>query len=71
MNRPGNRLPSFRLRVAGPLLLICCLAFAMRVFLLDAQPIWWDEAISLHLATSTLAQLLVDRAAHVHPPLYF
>lgn len=47
------------------------LAFALRCYRLDAQPIWWDEAISIHLATSTVASLLADRAAHIHPPLYF
>jgi len=52
-------------------LIVCCLSFALRLYLLDAQSIWWDEAISLHLATSTVTNLLADRAAHVHPPLYF
>ena len=51
--------------------LLIALSFALRLYHLDAQPIWWDEAISIHLATSPLADLLADRAAHVHPPLYF
>ena len=49
----------------------CLVAFFLRLYLLDAQPIWWDEAISIHLSTSSLAQIISDRAAHVHPPLYF
>jgi len=53
------------------MLAICCLSFILRIFLIDAQSIWWDEAISLHLATSNITDLLVDRAAHIHPPLYF
>lgn len=53
------------------LFVICHLSFTLRLFLLDAQSLWWDEAISLHLATSTVADLLADRAAHIHPPLYF
>jgi 4-amino-4-deoxy-L-arabinose transferase-like glycosyltransferase len=57
---------------AGPaLLLLILVGFALRLFRLDAQPIWWDEAISIHLATSGVGDLLADRAAHVHPPLYF
>nr|HID12925.1 hypothetical protein [Anaerolineae bacterium] len=52
------------------LLIVHC-SFFLRLFLLDAQSLWWDEAVSLHLATSTIADLLADRAAHVHPPLYF
>ncbi|MGD2178165.1 MAG: glycosyltransferase family 39 protein, partial [Anaerolineae bacterium] len=47
------------------------LALALRLYRLEAQPIWWDEAISLHLSTSTISDLLADRAAHIHPPLYF
>jgi hypothetical protein len=47
------------------------LAFLVRLYHLEAQSIWWDEAISLHLATSNLVELLIDRAMHVHPPLYF
>jgi len=50
---------------------ICYLSFTLRLFLLNGQSLWWDEAISLHLATSTVADLLADRAAHIHPPLYF
>ena len=55
------------------LLLILCLllAFALRLYRLDAQSIWVDEGISLHLATSSLAEIITDRAANIHPPLYF
>lgn len=49
----------------------CVVAFLLRLWALDAQSLWWDEAISLHLAELPLAELLADRAAHVHPPLYF
>ncbi|HIP88099.1 MAG TPA: hypothetical protein EYH27_06660 [Anaerolineales bacterium] len=51
--------------------LVVVLSFSLRLYRLDTQPIWWDEAISIHLATSSLADLLADRAANVHPPLYF
>lgn len=47
------------------------LAFALRLYRLDAQSIWWDEGISLHLANSSLAEIVSDRAANIHPPLYF
>jgi 4-amino-4-deoxy-L-arabinose transferase-like glycosyltransferase len=50
---------------------VCLLAFLPRIFLLDAQPIWWDEAISIRLANASVGTLLANRAAHVHPPLYF
>lgn len=50
---------------------IILLSFVLRLFLLDAQSIWWDEAISIHLANSSLLAVLADRVTHVHPPLYF
>ena len=53
------------------LIVLVLVAFFVRLYRLEAQSIWWDEAISLHLATSDVSELLVDRAAHVHPPLYF
>ncbi|MEE8390765.1 MAG: glycosyltransferase family 39 protein [Anaerolineae bacterium] len=50
---------------------IILFAFALRVYRLDAQSIWVDEGISLHLAASSLAEIIADRAANIHPPLYF
>jgi 4-amino-4-deoxy-L-arabinose transferase-like glycosyltransferase len=47
------------------------LAFALRLYRLDAQSIWVDEGISLHLATSSLGEIVANRAANIHPPLYF
>lgn len=46
-------------------------AFALRAFRLDAQSLWWDEGISLHLATSSAAEIVRDRLNNIHPPLYF
>jgi hypothetical protein len=64
VERPLNRL---LLPLAGLLLL----AFALRLFRLDFQSIWWDEGISLHLATSGLGDIIRDRLDNIHPPLYF
>lgn len=47
------------------------IAYLLRVFHLDSQSIWWDEGISLHLATSSLRDILADRLNNIHPPLYF
>jgi hypothetical protein len=46
-------------------------AFALRLFRLDTQSIWWDEGISLHLGTSSMAEIVRDRLDNIHPPLYF
>ena len=52
-------------------LLLCWLLFALLVLTLDVQSLWWDEGISLHLATSPWMAVIRDRAANIHPPLYF
>ncbi|MCP4539324.1 MAG: hypothetical protein GY832_19485 [Chloroflexi bacterium] len=55
-----------------PLLIgLLLLAFGLRIYRLDAQSIWVDEGISLHLAISSLSEIVADRAANIHPPLYF
>ena len=60
------------LRYRFPLLIgLLLLAYALRMFRLDHQSLWWDEGISLHLATSALIELLQDRLNNIHPPLYF
>ena len=46
-------------------------AFWVRIYQLEAQSIWWDEGISLHLALSSWAEIARDRAVNIHPPLYF
>lgn len=56
------------LTVLGSLILA---GFALRVWHLDTQSLWWDEGVSLYLAKQSLGAILVNRAADVHPPLYF
>ena len=65
--------PSTRPLRSSPILLLALLllAFVLRLFRLEVQSLWWDEGISLHLATSTLAEIMANRAANLHPPLYF
>ncbi len=42
------------------LLLIILLAFALRVYRLDAQAIWWDESLSVYRATRDLGTVLAN-----------
>lgn len=60
-----------RLRSLTAILVVLLGAFALRIFRLDSQSLWWDEGISLHLATSSWVEIVRDRAANIHPPLYF
>ncbi len=53
------------------LTLILLPAFWLRLYLLDGQSLWWDEGISLHLATSSFAEIVANRITNIHPPLYF
>ncbi len=46
-------------------------AFALRVFRLDFQPLWWDEGYSIFFATRDFATMLERTAVDIHPPLYY
>ena len=59
---------SYRQRSA--LLFILLLAFALRVFHLDAQSIWYDEGLSIYLAQQPPAQAIALSATTDHPPLH-
>ncbi len=60
------------------LLFIVLIAFALRVYHLGAQPIWWDESLSLYRATRDLSTILANTiviqnvvTTDLQPPLYF
>jgi mannosyltransferase len=77
--RPWRRTDSWR-RVArwdssrlvmSLLLLVLLVAFALRLYRLGYQSLWYDEAVSLHLATKDLLGLTQHTAGDIHPPLYY
>ncbi len=47
------------------------LAFALRLYRLDFQSIWWDEGHSIFVASHPIANIPTLPAMDVHPPLYF
>ena len=53
------------------LLLLTLAAFALRVYRLDAQDIWWDEARNIDVATRPLGQIASAPELDIHPPVYF
>ena len=60
------------------LVLIVLLAFALRVYRLGAQAIWWDESLSVYRATRELGAVLANTiliqnvvTTDTVPPLYF
>jgi len=52
------------------LVLILWLAFALRLYRLDAQELWGDESVSVGARRLSVAQVLLGKT-DVHPPLYF
>jgi uncharacterized membrane protein len=61
---------TYRRRLALPLLILL-LAFALRLYRLDAQSIWWDEGHSIFVAAQPILQIPTLPAMDVHPPGYF
>jgi mannosyltransferase len=53
------------------LLLILLGAFALRVYRLDARPIWYDEAFSVFLSEQSFGSIVRGTAADIQPPLYY
>lgn len=52
-------------------LALMLLAFAVRVYRLDAQSLWYDEAVSAQVAAKGLAELTRWTANDIQPPLYY
>jgi mannosyltransferase len=51
--------------------MVIALGFGLRLFHLDAQSFWYDEAFSAGAARGTPAQILSNDFRDVHPPLYY
>ena len=53
------------------LLLVVLAAFILRIYRLDLQDIWWDEARNIDVAGRALAQIATAPGLDIHPPDYF
>ena len=53
------------------LLILLWAAFGLRLYRLDYQDIWWDEARNIDVATRPLAEIATAPELDIHPPLYF
>ena len=62
-----HRSTSMRLLVLGLLLA----GFALRVFRLDAQSLWYDEGVTAWVAQMTPADAIAWTADDIQPPLYY
>jgi len=52
------------------LLCVLLIAFALRLFRIAQQSIWYDEGLSLYYARGSLTQVLADASQTEHPPLH-
>ena len=63
--------PTRSLRSSAALLALLLLAFALRVYALDAQSLWYDEAVTAQVAQQGLGELAQWTADDIQPPLYY
>ncbi|MBN1657661.1 MAG: glycosyltransferase family 39 protein [Anaerolineae bacterium] len=54
-----------------PTLVILLFAFALRLFRLGAESLWYDETVSVTLAGQDVAGLVAHTARDIHPPGYY
>ncbi len=47
------------------------LAYGLRVYRLGSESLWYDETVSVHLATKTIPDLVAHTAGDIHPPGYY
>src|SRR5512136_2892438 len=50
---------------------ITLVAFALRVYHLSGQSLWYDEGFSVYLAQKSLAEITTRTAADIQPPVYY
>jgi 4-amino-4-deoxy-L-arabinose transferase-like glycosyltransferase len=56
---------------AGWLLPIILVGFALRLYRLGAQSLWYDETVSAFLAGQSIPDLIAHTARDIHPPAYY
>lgn len=56
-------------RVGAIFLLLA--AFGLRLHRLGAESLWYDETVSVYLATQPVTELIAHTARDIHPPAYY
>ena len=52
-------------------LIIVIGGFALRLYRLGAQSLWYDETVSAYLASQSIPRLVAHTAGDIHPPGYY
>ena len=61
---------SQRVRRTLVIFILLC-GFALRLYRLDFQDIWWDEGRNIDVASRSPAVIATAKEMDIHPPLYF
>lgn len=69
--RPVTENSLRRISPSLVLLIVLLGTFVLRVFRLDVQSLWYDEAFSVYLAHFSVAEITARTAADIQPPLYY
>ncbi|MEX1019827.1 MAG: glycosyltransferase family 39 protein [Litorilinea sp.] len=68
----ANRYTKHGKWIAAPAIWVGFLvAFALRLFHLGQESLWYDELVSVDLASTSLAHLIAQTARDIHPPGYY
>ncbi len=71
MSRLAESTNPFTARRDGILVVILLIAFFLRIWLLGAKNVWWDEGLAIWAIRKSWLATTLWTAADVHPPLYF
>jgi uncharacterized membrane protein len=68
---PPQSLVAHTLWARIGLLALLLLAFALRLYHLGSESLWYDETVSAYLATQPVSELIAHTARDIHPPAYY
>lgn len=57
--------------MSGLLVLILLLSLSLRLYLIDAEGLWWDDAWGVWLSKQDLTSIALTTRRDEHPPLYY
>src|SRR4051812_28672479 len=52
-------------------IILLLLGFALRLYHLGGESLWYDETVSAYLAGQPLPELIAHTARDIHPPAYY
>lgn len=71
LSRANMRARLYNVHFRGLIVGLLLLAFALRIFRLGDQNVWWDEGLAIWAVRKSLVGATLWTAGDVHPPLFF